>query len=83
MRVLQFGVVLGSLSDLPGLRLSRPLQSRPAQISDETQDNTEQLELYHANIAAISCAPTRTQSMLSRTHNVPLEGLRVVACARG
>jgi hypothetical protein len=44
-RVLPFGTVLGSLSDLLGLRPSIPLQSRPAQISDETQDSTEELDL--------------------------------------
>jgi len=35
----------------PGLRLSLPLQSRPAQISDGTPDSTEQLELREGNIA--------------------------------
>ena len=47
-RVLPFGPVPGSLSDLLGLRLSLPLQSRPAQISDGTQDRTEQLEFCRA-----------------------------------
>ena len=37
----RFGTVLVSLSDLFGLRLSLPLQSRPAQIFDGTQDSTE------------------------------------------
>jgi len=33
------------------------LQSRPAQISDGTHDNTEQLEFPRGNIATISCQP--------------------------
>jgi len=36
-----FGAVPSSISDLLGLRLSLPLQSRPAQISDGTRDSTE------------------------------------------
>ena len=51
---LLFGAVLGSLSDLLGLRLSLPLQSRPAQISEGTQDSTEQLELCQGNNATLN-----------------------------
>jgi hypothetical protein len=40
-----FDTVQGSLSDVLGLRLSLPLQSRPAQISEGTLDSTERLEL--------------------------------------
>jgi len=42
-RLVPFGAVQGSLSDLLGLRLPRPLQSRPAQISDGTPDSTNHL----------------------------------------
>ena len=44
-RVLAVGTVLDSLSDLFGLRLPLPLQSRPAQISAGTQDSTNQFRL--------------------------------------
>ena len=57
-RDLPFGTILGSLSDLFGLRLPLPLQSRPAQISDGTQDGTEQLELCYGYIALVSRRPT-------------------------
>jgi len=43
-RVVPFGAVRHSLSDLLGLRLSLPLQSRPAQISEGTPDSTDELE---------------------------------------
>jgi hypothetical protein len=46
-----FGTVRGSVSDLLGLRLSLPLQSRPAQISDGAPNSTEQLKLGKGNIA--------------------------------
>jgi hypothetical protein len=51
---LLFGTFLGSLSDLLGLRLSLPLQSRPAQISEGTQESTEQLELCQLNNATLN-----------------------------
>jgi len=80
MRVLPFGAVLGSLSDLLGLRPSLPLQSRPTQISDGTQNSIKHLELYQGNIATISCPPTRTQRMMFGRENIPMEELGVVAC---
>jgi len=43
-RSAPFGAVQGSLSDLLWLRLSLPLQSRPAQIYEGTLHGTEQLE---------------------------------------
>jgi len=70
MRVLPLGAVLGSLS----------LQSRPAQISDGTQNSTKHLELLQRNIATVSCPPTRTQRMLSGIRNIPMEELGVVGC---
>ena len=45
-RVFCFGPVHGSISDLLGLRLSLPLQSRLAQISDETMYGSEQIEAF-------------------------------------
>jgi hypothetical protein len=42
-RVSSFGAVPASVSDLLGLRLSLPLQSRPAQISDEDRHCTEEV----------------------------------------
>ena len=54
-RVFPFGAVLGSVSDLLGLRLSLPLQSRPAQISDGTQDSTKARNPFAENIATVSC----------------------------
>jgi len=56
-RVLPFGPGLDSLSDLLGLRLPLPLQSRPAPISDGIQARTEQLELYQGKMAIVSCWP--------------------------
>ena len=53
-----FGALLGSLSDLLGLRLSLPLQSRPAQISDGTQQSTEPLKFCQGSIANVSLRPT-------------------------
>jgi len=41
-----FGTVMGALSDLFELRLSLPLQSRPAQISKGTHDSPKCTELY-------------------------------------
>jgi hypothetical protein len=41
-----FGTVMGTLSDLFGLRLSLHLQSRPAQISKGTHDSPECREVY-------------------------------------
>ena len=52
-----FDTLLGSLSDLLGLRLSLPLQSRPAQISEGTQDSTEQLERSPGNMATVAFQP--------------------------
>jgi len=50
-KLLPFVTVLGSLSDLLGLRLPLPLQSRPAQISEGTQDSTKGLALCRGNTA--------------------------------
>jgi hypothetical protein len=55
---LPFGAVKGPLSDLLGLRLPLPLQSRPAQLSDGTLYSTELLDLGLGNIAIASCRPT-------------------------
>jgi hypothetical protein len=52
--------MLGSVSDLPGLRLSLPLQSRPAHISDGTHDSTEQLEFSQEHMATVACRLTST-----------------------
>jgi hypothetical protein len=45
---------LGSLSDFLGLRLALPLQSRPAEISEGTQESTEQLEHCQRNNATLN-----------------------------
>jgi hypothetical protein len=54
INVLPFGALVDSVSDLLGLRLSLPLQSRPAQTSDGIYHSPEQLKLFHANIATVS-----------------------------
>ncbi len=56
--ILPLGNVVGSLSDLLGLRLSLPLQSRPAQISDGPHDITSPLKLSHEDTAIVSERPT-------------------------
>jgi len=56
-RALPFGTILGSLSDLLGLRLPLPLQSRPAQIYDGTQDSAEKLPFSLGNIETVCYQP--------------------------
>ena len=64
---MPFGTVLGSVFDLLVLRLSLPLQSRPAQISDGTQDSTDERELCLVNVASASCPRTTDQGSAVRT----------------
>ena len=54
---MPFTAILGSLSDLLGLRLSLPLQSRPAQISEGTQDSSEQRRLCREYMAMNCSSP--------------------------
>lgn len=54
-RVSSVGTVLHSFSDLPGLRLCLPFQSRPGQIYDGIQESTERIEVCQGNIATVSC----------------------------
>ena len=71
----QFDTVQGSLSDLLGLRLSLPLQSRPAQISEGTLDSTEQLELWKRNMGIFPGHPTRVAQVLKLQNAKAFPGL--------
>jgi iron complex transport system substrate-binding protein len=79
-RVLRFGAVMGSVSDLLGLRLSLPLQSRPAQISDGTHDSSERLGLCEGNMATIFCGShSRKRSRAMKRGGVLLGMILLVA----
>ena len=58
---LTFGMIPGSLSDLLGLRLSRPLQSRPAQIYNGSRDHADEVRHCLGNIVIVSCKLIRCQ----------------------
>jgi len=49
-----FRPVMGPLSDLLGLRLPLPLQSRPAQISEGTHDGTDERRPAPGNMTTVS-----------------------------
>jgi hypothetical protein len=64
-KLLPFGAVPGSLSDLLGLRLPLPLQSRPAQISDGPQGSTKQLAFCRGNTATLPSDSIRVSLLLA------------------